>query len=348
MNQVRRPRLVASVNGIPIQGLIAAQVVSTNYQGADHFSLSVALSADPRLAAGYWMSESRLDIQIQAQADVIDPLVTLLRGTVDTVRMDCQRNTLLAEGRDESAVLIDSRGFQTFANQTSSEIAAAIAAKYNLEAAITKTDGIVGRADEDGHDLTVLGRFSRLMSDWDVLAYLATREGFESFIQAGTLVFRPAAAAVSSQYVLHPRNLSRLVLSRSVTSDQSQELVVQSWDPYEQMAVSQGAAYMRGEGSGSARNVLLAPPRAGSQELDALSRHYLSEMASNGKVIEFQMPGHCGMMARDQVVLTGTNTNFDRIYNIETIRRSFNPGSGFAQWVRAKALVELTPLFQSA
>jgi phage protein D len=347
MNQVRRPRLAASVNGIPIQGLISAQVASTNYQGADHFSLSVALSAESKLAANYWMSESRLDIQIQAQADTIDPLITLLQGTVDTIRMDSQRNVLVAEGRDESAALIDSRTFQTFTNQTSSEIAAAIAVKYNLSASITKTTGIIGRSDEDGHDLTVLGRFSRLISDWDVLAYLATREGFEFSIQSRTLIFRPVAAVVTGKYVLHPRDLTRLVLSRSVTSDQPQELVVQSWDHYEQMVVSGRAANMQAGESGSARHVLLAAPRMGSQELDALSRHYLSEMAANGKIIEFQMPGQCGMMARDQVIMTGTNTNFDRTYNIETIRRSFNPTLGFTQWVRAKATVDLTPSVQS-
>jgi hypothetical protein len=46
-NSVRAPRLAVLANGMPLAGVLAAEVHSNNHLAADRFRVRVALGADP-------------------------------------------------------------------------------------------------------------------------------------------------------------------------------------------------------------------------------------------------------------------------------------------------------------
>jgi hypothetical protein len=61
----------------------------------------------------------------------------------------------------------------------------------------------------------------------------------------------------------------------------------------------------------------------------------ITQIAQHERVVEFEIPGELSLTARDQVMLAGTNSNFDQSYLIESIERRISQ-QGFVQHIRAK------------
>ena len=105
--------------------------------------------------------------------------------------------TVEVDGRDLTARLLDARTQETFSNQTASEIAETLAGRHGLTPNVTATSTLAGRYYEAEHDRITLGQFSRATTEWDLLTYLAAREGFEAYISGQTLTFAPLATTAT-------------------------------------------------------------------------------------------------------------------------------------------------------
>ncbi len=112
------------------------------------------------------------------------------RGRHDPI--DVLNRTVEIDGRDLTARLLDARTQETFSNQTASEIAETLAARHGLTADVTATTTLAGRYYATEHDRITLGQFSRATTEWDLLTFLAAREGFEAYVAGQTLTFAPA------------------------------------------------------------------------------------------------------------------------------------------------------------
>ena len=95
--------------------------------------------------------------------------LSLLLGTADSLHLDPIRGILDVEGRDLSAALVEARVDETFANRTSSEVAALFASRHGLQADVTTTSTPIGRLYGNERDRLTTGH-ARAATEWDLLA----------------------------------------------------------------------------------------------------------------------------------------------------------------------------------
>jgi phage protein D len=344
----RAPRLRLVANGLSILGSIEAEVQSNNHYAADRFNAVIALGVDVWANAAFWASQTDVLVDVQFSMDGGTTFTSLIQGLVDTVVIDIVAGTLKIEGRDLTALLIENRTQETFANRTSSEIATLLAERHNLTPIVTTTTTPVGRYYQNEHDRIVLNQFSRSMTEWDLLIFLAGQEGFDVFITGTSLVFQPATSTSAAPYTVVPAQLQELRLERSLTLARDIVVTVKSWNSRQQNAFSQtvrasGQRTSSG-GSGAGGTSTGGPPqhyvfiRPNLTMSDALklAQQKAAELAQHERVWEATMPGDLTLSPRSILQLTGTATDFDQTYFVDRIDRRLSMQNGFVQRVRAK------------
>jgi phage protein D len=344
LDSLRRPVLRVLANGTPILGAFAAEVKSNNHYAADRYSISVALNADPSISSAFWAATDNLLIEVQMalQTGLTSSWQSLVQGQVDLLDVDPIRGVLRLEGRDLTAAFIESRTQETFANRTSSEIAIALAERHGLGAQVTTTATPVGRYYQLEHDRTTLDQFSRATTEWDLLVFLAEQEGFDVFVQGTTLYFQPPMPS-ATPFVLQPvgsaiapANIMDLRTERSLTLAADIEVTVKSWNSRQQTAFTQTARSGHGSSGAPPQRYVFVRPNLSMNEALQLAQAKLAELTRHERVITAIMPGELTLTPRDQVVLQGSGTAFDQVYQIDEIERRLSIEEGFVQRLRAK------------
>ncbi len=338
----RQPRLRVLANGALLPGALEADILSNNHYAADRFRIAVA-SPDPALLDADAIA---LDIQL-ALAE--GGWVSLIQGETDTIEHDPLANRLVLHGRDYAARLIEARTQETFANQTSSEIAATIAARHNLTVDAQPTTTPVGRYWQLEHDRVTLDQFSRTTTEWDLLTTLAGHEGFDLWVSGTTLHFRPATASATPHAILRPiatltgpANVTTLRLERSLTLARDIEVTVKSWNSRQQTAFVQTARRASpGGGSGGKRSgppqkYAYVVPNLTPDDALKLAQRKLAELSAHERLVTAEMPGELLLAPRQQVRVEGTFTNFDQPYWIDAIDRHLHFARGFSQRLHAR------------
>lgn len=347
---VRRPHLQVLANGTPVAGVREAEIASNSHYAADRFSIAIAVGADPLWTIDYWSAQSdvSLDVQIGFVPDGAPEgaaiWVSLVQGAVDTIQIEAPAQVVRLQGRDLTATLIAAHTQETFANQTSPEIVRTIAQRHNMTAQVTTTGTMVGRYYELEHDRITLDQFSRVTTEWDLLVFLAQREGFDVFVQGTTLYFQPAQVASSVPDVIlrpvttsgGPANLIELRMERKLALAGDIEVTVKSWNSRQSNVYTQTA---RGTGIsklGTPQSYVLVRPNLLPEEALKVAQNWLTTLAQHERVITALMPGELTLTPRSLVGLEGTGTAFDQVYYVDTIERRLRFDGGFVQHVRAK------------
>ena len=320
--RARAPALRVLVDGAVLDGVIGADVSSNNHLAADRFHMRLAASV------GGWTGLLEGGARLVVQAGLDGDWVDLVTGEADSVGLDPVRGVIDVEGRDLSAVFIDTRVDETFANRTSSEIAAELAGRHGLRVDADRTSTLVGRYYQSEHDRLTMGQFSRAMSEWDLLAYLAGREGFGLFMDGEVLRF--GAPAGGAPVVLRPSDCMSLQLERVLAMERAITVTVRSWDQRGGEAVVQT---VQGGGAGRAWNHSLVRPNLPADEAQRVAERTLADLLRHGWVARATMPGELALSARDRVTLEGTGTAWDRVYAVSEVSRHLEVRRGFTQTV---------------
>ena len=352
---VRLPKLRVLANGMPIAGVVSAEVTSNNHYAADRFRVDIATSADPSMGPAFWAGTASIviDVQVSVQPAPVAAAATswqsLAQGQVDLVDIDMVSRIARLEGRDFTAALIEARTQETFANRTSSEIATILAQRHGLTPQVTQTTTPVGQYYQLEHDRITLDQFSRSTTEWDLLINLAQHEGFDVFVQGTTLVFAPPTQQPDNPIVLRPvttvtgpANILDLRVERSLTLARDIEVTVKSWNTKQQNAFTQTARASGQNGSatpsstGPAQRYVFVRPNLTMDEALKLAQSKLAELTRHERTIIAAMPGELSLTPRSIVILEGTVTSFDQSYYVDEIERSISIGSGFTQRIVAR------------
>jgi phage protein D len=339
----RQPSLLIVANGVPLNGSCSAQVVSTNYLGADHFTAEVALGADPGFDATFWASEIDIKLDIRVSADGISAPQSLVQGNVDLVTVEPLRGLVLLEGRDLTSLLVQARTQETFANRTSSEIATIVAQRAGLTPIVTATTTLVGRYYQDQHERLTLDQFSRTTTDWDLLVFLAKQEAFDVFVEAQNLYFQQPASSIAPSIVLDVADVEQLRLDRELTLAGPITVAVKSWNTTQQTMVTGSASNEAASGAAPAQNYAVVLPNLTSSQANQLAQTKLNELLVHERRVTARMAGEMTIFPRGQVQLQGTGTAFDQIYTVEEVTRRLGFGSGFTQTVRMRGASDAGP-----
>ena len=340
--ELRQPRLRVLADDIILAGAVEAEVISNNHYAADRFRLTLQVS---QIGAAAWSATTSVLLDIQLSLDGFG-WTSLIQGQVDTIRLDPRSLRLDLEGRDLTAAFIETRTQETFANQTSSGIAATLAGRHGLAVNAQSTTTPVGAYWQLEHDRITLGSFNRAITEWDLLVTLAGHEGFDVWVSGTTLNFQPAATSASPAGTLRPlptpagpANVAALQLERALTLARDIEVIVKSWNSRQANAFSQTARAARGGAAGGKmkpqRYVYVVPNLTPDAALK-LAQSRLAELTRHERVIEAEMPGELDLAPRQQILLEGTGTDFDQPYWIDEITRHISTSHGFTQRLRAR------------
>ena len=326
-SETRAPRLRVLVDGSELAGVMEAEVASNNHLAADRFRVRVAgLGA----LAVVDVPGVRFDVQVGFGG----AWTSLTVGEADSVGVDPIRGLIDVEGRDLSALMIDARVDETFANRTSSEIAEILAERHGLGVAATPTSTLVGRYYQSDYERLTVGNFARVMSEWDLLSFLAVQEGFDLFMDGETLRFETAGGGGAAR--LAPGDCESLHMEHLLGMERAIEVTVQSWDQQGAQAVVQTA---QGGGSGRAWKHSVTRPNLPPDEAQRLAERVLADLVRHTRSVSAVMPGDVVLTPRSQVMLEGTGTDWDGPYAVSELRRSVDVRRGFSQRMQLQRMV---------
>ena len=340
-SNLRTPILSALSDGSPLPNIIDGDIFDNAHFAAARFRLRLAL--DPANAEPLFQPGAVLDLQCSLGGAA----TSLIQGEADTVVYDVLNRTVEVEGRDLTARLLDARTQETFSNQTASEIAETLAGRHELTPNVTATTTLAGRYYSTEHDRITLGQFSRATTEWDLLSFLAAREGFDVFVSGQILTFAPPSTSPAT-LTLTPDLCISLQLDHALTLARDIEVTVRSWNTRQQAAFTQTARSSgKGGGSGSIQRIVVLRPNLAPSDAMQLAQRILADLSAHERVVHAELPGEMSLTARTQVLLTGTGTDFDQLYYVAELDRHFSGTHGFTERLRLKntptATVTSTP-----
>jgi phage protein D len=320
-SEVRAPRARVALDGADVPGVISVDLHSNNHLAADRFRVRFAASVVSQDS----LHEPGRRIEISIGLD--DAWVSMVVGTADAVTFDPIHGVLDLEGRDLSSTMIEARIDETFANRTSSEIAETLAARHGLRAIVERTSTPVGRYYQAEHDRLTLGQFAKAMTEWDLLAFLAGREGFDLFMDGDALRFGPQQTAEPSE--IRREDCTTLQMDHSLRLARNIEVTVRSWGTKAGAAVVQMAR--GGTGSQSSWKHRIVRPNLTADDAQKLAERTLADLLRHEWTATATMPGEASLTPRSRVAIAGTGTVWDRQYAISELSRHLDVQRGFTQ-----------------
>jgi phage protein D len=353
----RQPRGLVKVNGVAIPGWIEFEVDNNVFFHADTFRCSFAVSALPaEYGPAWWASQSEIDIELftgfphDPENYTADDLDSLVYGRVDEITLDPVGTVLEVVGRDLTAAFIDTKTYEQFVNRTASEIAAELAARHGMYAAVTHTGTKVGTYYQIENRRVPLDR-----SEWDLLTWLAQEEGFVVYVKGQQLFFEPADAP-TDRYALRwtpaganngtpAFNGKRLVCSRNLTLARDIVVYVRSWNVKQKkgftvkaQATHARTATSKGneQAAGQAQIYSFVRPGLTKEQAQKVANQMLAELSAHEMKISAELPGDQLLNTRVVVDLAGTGTAFDQAYYPDSVVRCMSVRDGYTMRLTAK------------
>jgi hypothetical protein len=336
-------RVLVSLNGDRIPGLLRASITTTNHFSADTYALTFALDTNSPADLDFWAILSSGLIELTAVITSVDgPIYQgLITGMIDTVHIDPIQGIVAVEGRDLSSTMIDSYRQQDFVNQTASEVVATIAQYHNLNPVVAPTSGTIGRYYSDGYTRLSLGQFSRLQSDWDLVVQLARENNFDIFVEGQSLYFQPSGGPDQAFLQVSLRDVQSVRIERNLGISADIAAKVQSWSSQNMVAYDSSnpgdSALPTAEPTAPTQSssfLFSGSNYTSSQASDAAAR-YVTELGRLRTVLNFTMPWDLSLVPRVACLFLGTQSGLDTFYLIDSVERQYSSVSGSKQQVRA-------------
>ncbi len=258
------------------------------------------------------------------------------------------------DGRDRTADFIEAKTFETFKNQTSSQVATTLAGRHGMQVQATATNTLVERYYSIDHDKTTLNDFARVTTEWDLLTFLAQEEGFDVFVVANTLYFQPSTPPNQNPitFSLDVQSRSWLIANgisfrfqRALTLARDIQVTVQTWSSkaksgFKVIARATGAAKASAaqtaqHGAPTTQNYVFTRPNLTHDQAQNLANQKLAELSRHERIVNVEMPGDVTTQPRQGLRITGTGTDCDTTYYIEEVERRIDV-EGFTQTITAK------------
>ena len=297
---------------------MAADVFATSLMSADRFRVQLA-GADVEVFR-------QPGVRVEISAAVSDAAWTpLVIGQVDGLSWDAVHRVLDVEGRDLSAVLMETQAGETFANQTASEIVATVAARNGLLADVTATQTPVGRYYQGQHDRMTLGQYARAQTEWDLLAWLAGQEGFELGMVGDRLSF---GQRDGSAVALDAGACTAIEVQQQVGLSRPLRVTVRSWGTRTGKAVE---AQADASGDGTVWAQAIVRPNLSAEEAERLAKRTVADLRRHAWTAQVSMPGELALTARSRVTLAGAGAGWDRGFDVTGVDRHIDVRRGFMQ-----------------
>lgn len=353
----RQPRGAVKVNGELIAGWVDFELENNTFFSADTFRCKFAGALLPTDRNAIWFSQQQdmfvelfIGFPQSASAFSASDLQSWIYGQVDHIEIDPVTNMIEVDGRDLTRVFIDTKTTQKWPNQTSSQIATQLAQAHSLTPVVTATTTLVGKYYEIDHV-----NMSDERSEWDILNYLADREGFKVWVRGQSLYFQPPpdpATATPYQIVWQPvstasgpkANFESIKLTRALTVSRGIQVKVRSWNkkyakgftvnyPSSVKTIKVGSSAIGAGGQIYSKTIANLTQ---DQALQYAQNWYQQLVAHEMKIEGLTMPGDNNLDITSIIQFGGTGTAFDQQYFPDSISRSMSFDGAYSMTVGAK------------
>ena len=348
----RRPRCRLVIAGNVIGGCHSVELMTSSFGQAGSFFVQLANRGGSVGGDSAWYDAETIDASIQmgflppGMPEGSTGWQEMMSGRVDRIRLDPVSGTMMLEGRDYAARLLDLPITENFLNNSSSEVAQQLADRCGLSATIDDTVAMIGQYYQIEHARSALTRFSRFSTAWDLLCNLAQLEQFDVWVSGSTLYFQ--ASKTSSQDIRNVTfqsadqdhaapllNLSSLELERTLALSGGLPVSVSSWNSRQRKRIVASA----GSGSSNAAAVVnIVRPNLLADTAQSLANGVYSQTAGHERTLSGRMPGDLTLSPRDGIRLSGVSRIWDGNYRVESVEREMSAAGGFTQRFTAKTI----------
>lgn len=358
-SQARSARALIKINDTIIRKIDSIEYIENNYYQPDSFRCVLPLyNLDQKIDIEYWLSQPAIMVEIfigfpnDPVNYGIGDLQSMVIGGINDLGIKVFDNGggyVTFNGFDLSKSFIDNKTTEKFQNQKTSDVAITLAKRRGLNPVVTATNVLAGFYYTQ--DYVQLGNE---VTEWDLLTYLAQKDGFQVFVRGKDLHYQPRVLQSNAPYLfqaLTPEkgnptfNGTRLVLSRNFNYARDVIVNVTSWN------AKTGKVTAQAKGSPTRKTVLAAAaqPIGQAQTFDYLipglskqqaierAQKLLADISIHERIIDISAPGD-NLLRKDSVIqLRGVSVSADQTYYPDTITRMMDGNSGaYTMEVRAK------------
>lgn len=350
IGQARNPRALLKLNDNIIRKLDHIEYVENNVSQPDSFHARMPLyNLSDVVDIEYWMSQPAILAEV-LMGFPNDPsnygpqdLDSMIIGAVNNINLHVFENgsgMVDIDGFDLSKKFIDNQTVEKYPNNTSSQIATILANKEGLTPIVTATTEPAGYYYQQ--DFIQLGA---AMTEWDLLTFLAQKEGFQVFVRGQSLYFQPQQTQTQNPWLLQVQtpeggntavmNGTSLTVSRNLNYAKDVIVTVISMNSASgrvsetvrvrktKNAVVASAAQIVGQ----AQTFTYRIPGLSKQQALARAQQLAQNITIHEKVIKFDTPGDSVLHKDSLIQVQGVSPSTDQIYYPDTITRSISNGN---------------------
>jgi phage protein D len=353
-SEARQPRGTVKLNDEIIPGWISLEVDNNAYRSADTFRVlfCVSLLAETR-NADWFSRQKEIKVEIftgfptDPQHFTPEDLDSLIIGHADEINFDPGEGTIELCGRDLTALLIDTKTSEHFANQTASQIATTLAKRRGLTPVVTVTHTKAGLYYQHEH-----ASLMQQQSEWELLSFLANVEDFQLYVKGQELHFEPRSKTPANSYLIvwkpadaqrgHPvSNVVALNLTRNLTIARDVIVKVHSWNSQRKQGFTEsfpkaGKAITPGQAASKTREYEYTIAGLTPAEAQQRAQSIYRQIIVHEMRLEISLPADNMLTCNKPIQVRGTDTKFDQIYYPESITRSLSEEEGYRMEIHAK------------
>lgn len=358
VSQARNPRALIKINDIVVREVEYIEYVENNFYLSDSFHAKMPLyNIQEAINIEYWLSQPAILVELFAGFPQnpliygINDLQSLILGGINNlqIRVFDSGGYVEFDGFDLSKKFVDNKTTEKYPNLVASDIVIKIANNRGLTPVVTKTTTPVGYYYTQDYV-----QLQSEVSEWDLLVYLAQKEGFQVFVRGKNLYFQPRPQQSTNPYLLQATTLENgklasfngesLVVSRNLNYSKDIIVRIRSW------SAKTGRVQVEAKATPNKKTVLAAAaqpigeaqvyeysiPGLTKQQAIIQAQKLLEEISQHERLLEAKLPGD-NLLRKDSVIqLTGVSASADQIYYPDTITRRISPTDGYCMEVRAK------------
>jgi phage protein D len=357
LSQVRNPRALIKVNEHVIREVEYVEYVENNFYLSDSFHVKMPLyNLKEALEIEYWLSQPAILVELlvgfpqNPLSYGVGDLDSLIIGGINNLNVRVFDNGGYVEfdGFDLSKKFVDNKTTEKYPNLTASDIAIKLAQKRGLTPVVTQTTQNVGYYYTQDYV-----QLQTEVTEWDLLVYLAQKEGFQVFVRGQTLYFQPRPLTSDKPYLLQATTLENgqlatfngtsLTVSRNLNYARDVIVKVISWNARTGRVEAQATATPNkktvlaaaAQPVGEAQTYNYVIPGLTKEQALIQAQKLLEDITQHERLIQAHLPGD-NLLHKDSVIqLKGVSASADQSYYPDTITRTITP-QGYTMQVRAK------------
>jgi phage protein D len=358
-SQARNPRALVKINDNTVRKVEYVEYVENNFYMADSFHVRMPLyNLQEALNIEYWLSQPAILVETFAGFPN-DPLNygpqdldSLILGGINNLNLRVFQNGGYVEfdGFDLSKKFIDNKTTEKYQYQTASSIAITLANKEGLTPIVTPTTQYVGYYYTQDYV-----QLQTEVTEWDLLVYLAQKEGFLVFVRGTNLYFQPKPLTSPNPYVLQATTLENgqlasfngttLTLSRNLNYAKDVIVKIKSWNAKTGHVEVTLKAAKNKISQVNATAQTIGQPQVYSYTIPGLSkeqalnqaRQLIEDITQHERLLQFTGPADNKLRKDSVIQLQGVSTSADQSYYPDSISRTISSsGQTYFMQVRAK------------